>query len=56
MFMTVVCTAFICQAKIGLNLPIDVSTWIGVGLAVIFLLLFLWRGHTMPDDEIERNA
>ena len=56
MFMTVVCTAFICQAKIGLNLPIDVSTWIGVGLAVIFLLLFLWRGHTMPDDEVERNA
>ena len=55
-FMTIVCTTFICQAKIGFNLPIDVSTWIGVGLAVVFFLLFLWRGHTMPDDEVERNA
>ena len=54
--MTAVCTTFICNAKIGFGLPMDMATCIGAGLAVLFLLVFLWRGHAMPDNPFERQA
>jgi carbon starvation protein CstA len=40
-FMTCVCVTYICYAKIGLNIPLDISTWIGIAAAVGSLGLFL---------------
>ncbi len=40
-FMTAVCTTYICYAKIGLNIPLNISTWIGIAVAVGSLGLFL---------------
>jgi hypothetical protein len=39
--MTCVCVTYICYAKIGLNIPLDISTWIGIAAAVGSLGLFL---------------
>ena len=55
-FMTAVCITFICNAKIGFGLPMDTATVIGAGFAAVFLVLFLLRGHTMPDNAFERQA
>jgi len=40
-FMTAVCTTYICYAKIGLNIPLNISTWIGIAVAVVSFGLFL---------------
>ncbi|MEG6506059.1 carbon starvation CstA family protein [Nitratidesulfovibrio sp. 1201_IL3209] len=40
-FMTSVCTTYLCYAKIGLGMPLNVSTWIGLAVAAGSLILFL---------------
>jgi carbon starvation protein CstA len=48
-FLTAVVTTFICYAQIGLRLPYHVSIYIGVGVALLTLLLFLvyvWKKNT----------
>ncbi|BFR47784.1 carbon starvation protein A [Nitratidesulfovibrio sp. HK-II] len=42
-FMTAVCATYICHARIGLNLPLNVSSWMGGAAAVLALALFLSR-------------
>ena len=51
MFMTVMVVTFICQAKIGLNLPISIATWIGVIAMVIAFVCFMIFGKKMPESE-----
>ena len=51
MFMTVMVVTFICQAKIGLNLPINIATWIGVAAMVISFIFFIVFGKKMPESE-----
>ena len=42
-FMTAVVTTYICIAKIGFNIPADLSPWIGLGVFCISAVLFyLW--------------
>ena len=41
--MTAVVTTYICIAKIGFNIPADLSPWIGLGVFCISAVLFyLW--------------
>lgn len=40
LFMTVVCVSYILFAKVGLGLPIGVSTWGGVAVALLLGVLF----------------
>lgn len=47
----IVVVTFICQAKIGLNLPIDIATWIGVAAMVISFIFFIVFGKKMPESE-----
>ena len=43
-FMTSVCTTYICTAKIGLNLPVSWNAPIAIGVAVISAALFyIWK-------------
>ncbi len=51
LFMTTVCTTYLCYAKIGFRLPMGISTGLGVALSVACLLLFLRRGAAMPEGE-----
>ncbi len=53
LFMTVVCTSYLCNAQIGFNLPMNVSTWIGTGIAIICLATFLRIGSRMPTTDHE---
>ena len=48
LFMTVVCVSFLCYAKIGFSMPMDLSTGVGVAFAAAFLIVFLRRGRAMP--------
>lgn len=43
LFMTAVCTSYICVAPEGFGLPVAWTPFIGVGVALIALLIFLWR-------------
>jgi len=45
-FMTSVCTTYLCYAKIGLGMPLNVSTWIGLAVAAGSLILFLAKRKT----------
>ncbi len=56
MFMTVVVTAFICNAKIGLNLPVSMATVIGVAVAILLMRLFLQKGCKASDDATEQDC
>ena len=47
-FMTVVVTSFICNAKIGLGLDMNISTYAGIGLAALLFIIFMFKGHSMP--------
>lgn len=51
-FMTMICTTFILNAKIGFNLDYQISVWIGFasGIIALFLLLKLVK-PTRQDDE-----
>ena len=43
-FMTSVCTTFICTAKIGFNIPVSLTPYIGIASFIIPLFLFfLWN-------------
>ena len=54
LFMTVVCASYLCYAPIGLELGLEVSTMVGIAVAAMALVLFLWRGRHMPQgDEAE---
>ena len=53
-FMTAVDTAFIMQAKIGFNLPADISNIVSVIVAAIALIAFLIL--VRPTDEISKEA
>ncbi len=55
-FMTVVVTSFICNAKIGLNMDMNISTYIGIGLAVLLFILFAVKGRSMPADDSEMKC
>ncbi len=39
-FMTAMCVTYIANAKIGLNLPMDISTWVGVASAAAATVAF----------------
>ena len=47
-FMTVVCVAYLCNAKIGFGMDMQISTGLGVVVAIALLGLFLVRGKTPP--------
>ncbi|QMT30744.1 carbon starvation CstA family protein [Alysiella filiformis] len=49
-FMTMVCNAFILNAKIGFNLPYDLSVWVGVISGFVSLVLFLKFIKPREDD------
>ncbi|RMF46508.1 MAG: carbon starvation protein A [Deltaproteobacteria bacterium] len=51
-FMTAVVTTYLAYAKIGFSLPLQISTWIGIGAALLALMLFLVKfrkAETIPD-------
>ncbi|MGL5283274.1 MAG: carbon starvation CstA family protein, partial [Plesiomonas shigelloides] len=43
MFMTAVCFTYLANAKIGFNLPMDISTVIGLGATVAVTVLFFLK-------------
>ncbi|MFI3271969.1 MAG: carbon starvation CstA family protein [Pseudomonadota bacterium] len=43
MFMTAVCVTYICYEKIGFSLPYWLSCFVGLGVAVAFLALMLYK-------------
>lgn len=45
-FMTAVVVAYICNAKIGFNMPYDISVYVGCGVAALLLGLFLVKGDS----------
>ena len=47
--MTVVCVAYLCYAKIGFGLSVELSTIIGVAAAAGCLFVFLGWGRRMPE-------
>ncbi len=47
-FMTVVCVTFLLYAEIGFNLPMNISTWCGIGMALIAFAAFLKWSRTAP--------
>ena len=42
-FMTVVVTTFIANSTIGFNLPMPLATSIGIGTAVVAIVMFFWK-------------
>ena len=56
LFMTTMATTFICNAGYGLGLSMTPATVIGCLVAALCLVVFLRRGHTMPDDPVEHDA
>ena len=40
MFMTAMCMTYFANAKIGLNLPMDISTWVGLACAAAATVAF----------------
>jgi carbon starvation protein CstA len=47
-FMTVVVTTFIASSGIGFNLSMALSTSVGIGAAVISLILFFRQANRLP--------
>jgi len=53
LLMTSVCTTYICTAKIGLNLPMEWNTAIGIATAAVSAVLFgLWRSKDVRKPAI----
>ncbi|MDD2967828.1 MAG: carbon starvation protein A [Desulfovibrionaceae bacterium] len=50
-FMTAVCTSYLCYAKIGFGLPLPLATGIGIALSLACLLIFLKKGASLPEEE-----
>lgn len=55
LFMTVVCISYLCNAKIGFQLPVDMSTCIGLIGSVMCLVIFLILGKKMPTTRNESS-
>ena len=55
-FMTVVCVSYLCYAKIGFGMSVEMSTFIGIASAAASLVLFLSRGKRMPELENEASC
>lgn len=51
-FMTCVCMTYLCYAKIGLNIPLEMSTWIGIATAIGSLGLFLSRRSSFAANPV----
>lgn len=51
-FMTCVCMTYLCYAKIGLNIPLEISTWIGIATAIGSLGLFLSRRSSFAANPV----
>lgn len=47
-FMTVVVITFIANSGIGFNLPINISTSIGIGSTIVATLAFFWKVRQFP--------
>jgi len=47
-FMTAVVTTFISNSGIGFNLPMSISTSIGIGAAIIATIVFFWKARKFP--------
>ena len=53
--MTAVATTYLAYDKIGFGIPLQISTWIGIGVAVASLALFLIKFRNpagSPDQEV----
>ena len=57
-FMTVVVTSFIANSAIGFNLPINISTSIGIGAGVVATVAFFWKARQfqVPVPEIIKES
>ncbi len=57
-FMTAVIFTFIANSRIGFNLPMNISTSIGIGAAVVAVVAFFWKARmiqaTHPGTPAER--
>ncbi|MGN0009628.1 MAG: carbon starvation protein A [Desulfovibrionaceae bacterium] len=51
LFMTAVCTSYLCYAKIGFGLPLPLATGMGIALSLGLLWIFLKRRWTLPESE-----
>jgi carbon starvation protein CstA len=47
-FMTAVVTSFIANAGIGFNLPMNISTSIGIASGVVATIAFFWKTRQLP--------
>jgi carbon starvation protein CstA len=47
-FMTVVVTSFIFNANIGFNLPLNISTAIGIASTIVATIAFFWKARQIP--------
>lgn len=57
-FMTAVVVTFIANSAIGFNLPMALSTSIGIGAAVVSVVAFFWKSRTIavsPPQAGERS-
>lgn len=50
-FMTVVVTTFLANSKIGFGLPMVAATSIGIGVAVVSVVLFFWKAGAIPTEK-----
>ncbi len=55
-FMTVVIFTFIANSRIGFNLPMNVSTSIGIGAAVVAVVAFFWKARLIRAGQPESPA
>jgi len=57
-FMTVVVTTFISNSGIGFNLPMNISTSIGIGAGVVSAVAFFWKSRQIsvsPEEAPEQR-
>jgi len=47
-FMTVVVISFIMNAEIGFNLPLNISTAIGIASTILATVAFFWKARQVP--------
>lgn len=47
-FMTAVVVTFIANSTIGLNLPINIATSIGIGVTFVAIFAFFWKVRQLP--------
>ena len=56
-FMTAVVTSFIANSGIGFNLPMNISTLIGIGSAIAATIAFFWKARqfSIPLQEVRKQ-